>query len=93
MRGFAVPNEEQPRTAWLYQEFMTMRAEWMLLLFLSASGAAHASATRGFDVLHYDVALIPDIAGKQVAGTQAIQLRSEIAALTEVVLDSGKLKV
>ncbi|MGH8044554.1 MAG: M1 family metallopeptidase, partial [Stenotrophomonas sp.] len=79
--------------AWLYQEFMTMRAEWMLLLFLSASGAAHASATRGFDVLHYDVALIPDIAGKQVAGTQAIQLRSEIAALTEVVLDSGKLKV
>jgi aminopeptidase N len=66
---------------------MTMRAEWMLLLLMSAAGAAHASTTRGFDVLHYDVALIPDIAGKQVAGTQTIQLRSESPALTGIGAD------
>ncbi len=68
-----------------------MRAGWLLLLLLSASNAAHAA--RGFDVLDYDVALVPDIAARQVVGRQVVLLRSETAGLAEIQLDSGELKI
>lgn len=70
---------------------MTMRAGWLLLLLLSASNAAHAA--RGFDVLDYDVALVPDIAAGQVVGRQVVLLRSETAGLAQIQLDSGELKI
>jgi aminopeptidase N len=72
-----------------------MRAGWMLLLllFFSASEAAHGSAARGFDVLHYEVALVPDIARRQIVGRQHVQIRSETAGLAEILFDSGELKV
>lgn len=70
---------------------MTMRAGWLLLLLLSASNAAHAA--RGFDVLDYDVALVPDIAAGQVVGRQVVLLRSETAGLAQMQLDSGELRI
>ena len=70
---------------------MTMRAGWLLLLLLSASNAAHAA--RGFDVLDYDVALVPDIAARQVVGRQVVRLRSQTAGLAQIQLDSGELRI
>lgn len=68
-----------------------MRAGWWLLLLVSVSSAAHAA--RDFDVLHYDVALVPDIAAKQVAGRQVVHFRSDTDGLAEILLDTGDLKI
>ncbi|WP_421575151.1 M1 family metallopeptidase [Stenotrophomonas maltophilia] len=59
---------------------------------LLGSAAAHASTPRGFDVLHYDVALVPDIARKRVTGQQTLRFRAE-RELRAVTLDSGALTV
>jgi aminopeptidase N len=66
---------------------------WLCVLpLLLVSASAHAVASRGFDVLHYEVALVPDIAHKRVTGQQTVRFRAE-RALRAVTLDSGALKV
>ena len=66
---------------------------WLCVLpLLLVSASAHAVASRGFDVLHYEVALVPDIAHKRVTGEQTVRFRAE-RALRAVTLDSGALKV
>lgn len=66
---------------------------WLCVLpLLLGSASAHAVASRGFDVLHYEVALVPDIAHKRVTGQQTVRFRAE-RALRAVTLDSGALKV
>lgn len=54
--------------------------------------AAHATTPRGFDVLHYDVALVPDIANKRVTGQQTLQFQAG-QVLRTLTLDSGALNV
>lgn len=60
--------------------------------WLLGSAPAYAVAPRGFDVLHYDVALVPDIANKRVTGQQTLRFRAE-QELRAVTLDSGSLTV
>ena len=69
-----------------------MRAGWTWLFLLFPATAVHAAA-RDFDVLHYDLALVPDIARRQVTGQQTVQLRSGRPGLSEIQLDSGELKI
>lgn len=60
------------------------------LLLCAALG--HAAPARGFDVLDYRVALVPDIPGKRVDGTLLMHFRAE-QQLHAVTLDSGALTI
>lgn len=64
----------------------------LVTLLLLSAGTAHAASPRGFDVLHYSVSLVPDIAGKQVQGTLLMQFTAE-QPLQTLTLDSGALVV
>ncbi len=68
-----------------------MRA-WLLVAFLLPTTAL-ASTDRAVDILHYDVALVPDIAGKRVTGQMSITLKPTHTDVTAVGLDSGELNV
>ncbi|WP_282297964.1 M1 family metallopeptidase [Stenotrophomonas sp. PS02289] len=68
-----------------------MRA-WLLIAFLLPTTAL-ASINRAVDILHYDVALVPDIAGKRVTGQMSVTLKPAHEGLTAVVLDSGQLNI
>lgn len=70
-----------------------MRIGWLLSWVVLLPTTLQAAPLRDVDVIHYDVALVPDIAAKQLSGQQTVQLRSLAPALTEVVLDSGTLQV
>lgn len=52
----------------------------------------HAAPPRGFDVLHYSVALVPDIAAKRVQGQQTVRFKAE-QVLSTFTLDAGTLEV
>lgn len=60
--------------------------------FLLGSTSVQAAPSRGFDVLHYRVALVPDIASKRVQGQQTVRFKAE-QALFSLVLDAGDLEV
>lgn len=68
-----------------------MRA-WLLIALLLPTPAL-ASKDRAVDILHYDVALVPDIAGKRLTGKMSITLKPTHEDATAVVLDSGELNV
>ncbi|MCF7751161.1 M1 family metallopeptidase [Bacillus subtilis subsp. subtilis] len=73
---------------------MIARAWTTMLAFplLTSAGAGHTAPARGFDVLHYNVALVPDIAGKQVQGNLLMRFRAE-QPLQTLSLDSGTLAI
>uniref|UniRef100_UPI00289B093F M1 family aminopeptidase n=1 Tax=Stenotrophomonas sp. TaxID=69392 RepID=UPI00289B093F len=52
----------------------------------------HAMPPRGFDVLHYSVALVPDIAAKRVQGQQTVRFKAA-QTLSTLTLDAGTLEV
>lgn len=60
--------------------------------FLLVSTAVHAAPSRGFDVLHYTVALVPDIQAQRVQGQQTVHFRAA-HALSTLTLDAGTLEV
>lgn len=68
-----------------------MRA-WLLIAILLPTSAL-ASNDRAVDILHYAVALVPDIAGKRVTGQMSVTLKATHKDATVVVLDSGELNV
>lgn len=72
-----------------------MRLHPLLLLspLLLLACQAAAASPRGFDVLHYAVALEPDIPARQVQGQQRITFKAVQAGLPSVALDSGALTV
>lgn len=78
--------------AWM--GFMIVRrGAWLLALpFLLGSTAVHAGPSRRFDVLHYTVALVPDIPTKRVQGQQTVRFKAE-QALSTLILDAGTLEV
>ncbi|MGA6149545.1 M1 family metallopeptidase [Stenotrophomonas sp. NPDC077461] len=63
------------------------------LWWLLSVPAAWASPVRGFDVLHYAVALDPDIAGGRIHGNEVVRLRALRAGLAEITLDAGALTI
>lgn len=68
---------------------------WTCLLalpLLLCAAVGHAAPARGFDVLDYNVALVPDIAGKRVQGTLVMHFRAE-QRLHALTLDSGALTI
>lgn len=67
-------------------------APLLVLPLLLDCTVAHATTSRGFDVLHYAVALVPDIAGKRVQGEQTLRFRAE-QPLPLLVLDTGQFEV
>ncbi|MCC7635811.1 M1 family metallopeptidase [Stenotrophomonas rhizophila] len=72
---------------------MIVRACALLLLpLLLACTVAQAAPSRGFDVLHYAVALVPDIAAKRVQGQQTLRFRAG-QPLPTLTLDVGELEV
>ena len=72
--------------------FVRLYAPLCVVPLLLGSAPAHAVVPRGFDVLHYDVALVPDIAHKRVTGQQTLRFKAE-QELRTVTLDSGALDV
>lgn len=72
--------------------FVRLCVSLCVVSWLLGSAAAHASTPRGFDVLHYDVALVPDIAHKRITGQQTLRFNAG-QALRTVTLDSGALTV
>ena len=68
-----------------------MRA-WLLIASLLPAPAL-ASNAHAVDILHDDVALVPDIAGKRLTGQMSLTLKPTHKDVTAVVLDSGELKI
>ncbi|HCV95238.1 MAG TPA: aminopeptidase [Stenotrophomonas sp.] len=59
---------------------------------LSGGTVARAAPARGFDVLHYQVALEPDITARRVRGQQTLQFRA-LQPLSMLALDAGQLTI
>ncbi|MEG2806090.1 M1 family metallopeptidase [Stenotrophomonas sp.] len=57
-----------------------------------AAHAAPAAPARGFDVVHYSVALVPDIAAKRIEGQQRLRFKAE-QPLSTLTLDAGALEI
>ncbi len=66
---------------------------WLIAALLLPSTPALASNTRAVNILHYDVALVPDIAAKRIKGRLSLTLTGTREDTTEVLLDSGALNV
>lgn len=64
----------------------------LALPLLLCAAVGHAAPARSFDVLDYNVALVPDIAGKRVQGTLMMHFRAE-QRLHALTLDSGALTI
>ncbi|WP_427911823.1 hypothetical protein ACPWT1_14250 [Ramlibacter sp. MMS24-I3-19] len=61
-------------------------------LVLSMPGVHAAAAQRGFEVLHYDAQIEPDLRAGRVAGHERIALRAA-SGVDEVAFDAGSLDV
>ena len=66
---------------------------WLIAALLLPSTPALASKDRAVDILHYDVTLVPDIAGKRLTGQVSVTLKATHENATAVVLDSGELNI
>ena len=82
------------RSIFMWMDSMTVRAcaSLLVLPLLLASAAVCAAPSRGFDVLHYQVALVPDIAAKRLQGQQTVRVRAK-QPLATLALDIGALEV
>lgn len=72
-----------------------LRAPRLILLALSvlliSSSTIYASP--GFDVLHYDALIEPDLAAQTIAGVVSINFAGRAGNLSEIVLDAQELQV
>lgn len=74
------------------------RLHRLFLLFAAFSCASPAFAedaapARGFDVVHYEVRLDPDLANKTLRGRETIRLRLTQPGLRELAFDAGGLTI
>ena len=71
------------------------RLSLLLVVFCCGAPALadDAAPARGFDVLHYEVRLDPDLARKTLRGSETIRLQLAQPGLRELVFDAGALEI